>query len=768
MKRNCAIILALALCLSLSAPAFAAEISPVSPPISAPVERHTDRLWQYVSDDVLEDVYQDLTQRLRQEYGDLYTLEHFTYEVETVRENEDSIDADLILTADMTLTRKPSAMPHIRALTAQAETLPDPEQKTLARQEVRRMTEDLEREYYQKPDPSAFLYTARFSKADPEAEAQLFYRDGAAEGPVTLTPVPTASSRPVPSVGTLQTAAAAYLHTLTRPQEAEVSRPVYNRLLARNYAREHATDVPEFSKANGQGSDCANFVSKTLHAGGFPYDRPGRWHPSTDGTIATCGVNWMRTGYYQNGGVVPYMTEKNYFYYQPQKNLVQVGAIMYWNRTSHVALVTYSDGVTLKYSQHSNRPLAESAAVNVVHRTEDASFYMPNPETVTIQGEETAYPAVLTIRGTLPTLRYESTSENSYDLSKLPVTAVDQYGDPVTLDPSLYRWSLSEGTAAVVEGNRITGHTEGEDVLTLSYPTGQAAESGIPAYITSAPIPVKVHKQPVLKSLTVSGPETFTLWQGESAVLADHFTVTGADQYGEPMAADPVWHSSDPAIFSVENGVLTAHQNKGTADLYAVQVNPQGETIVSNTIALSIELPFVDVDDTAYYMDAVHWAVSNGITTGTTPTKFAPEAVCTRGQAVTFLWRAAGCPTPQEDAMPLQDVAPAEYCYVPVQWALERGITTGMTSSRFGPNETCTRAQIAAFLWRAAGAPVTETENPFIDVSEQGYYKDAVLWAVSKGITTGTTPTKFAPDAGCTRAQIVTFLYRNGYNPSVS
>jgi len=127
----------------------------------------------------------------------------------------------------------------------------------------------------------------------------------------------------------------------------------YDRIAARDYALAHAFDVPEFSAANGMGSDCANFVSKALIAGGIPVDRTGKWYPSPSyGNYA--GENWMRTGYYNNGGVVPYMLNKGYFSRQYDINKVYAGCILYRTDTSHVALVTYGDGTTVKYTEHSN------------------------------------------------------------------------------------------------------------------------------------------------------------------------------------------------------------------------------------------------------------------------------------------------------------------------------------------------------------------------------------------------------------------------------
>ena len=169
---------------------------------------------------------------------------------------------------------------------------------------------------------------------------------------------------------------------------------------------------------------------------------------------------------------------------------------------------------------------------------------------------------------------------------------------------------------------------------------------------------------------------------------------------------------------------------------------------------------FVDVATGSYYEDAVDWAVENGITQGTDDTHFSPDGICTRAQAVTFLWRAAGSPEPETRAMPFTDVPVGSYYYDAVLWAVENGITKGTSDTTFSPNMTCTRAQIVAFLWRSEKSPAAGTANPFADVKSTAYYADAVLWAVKENITKGTTNTTFSPDADCTRAQIVTFLWR--------
>ena len=169
---------------------------------------------------------------------------------------------------------------------------------------------------------------------------------------------------------------------------------------------------------------------------------------------------------------------------------------------------------------------------------------------------------------------------------------------------------------------------------------------------------------------------------------------------------------------------------------------------------------FVDVATGSYYEDAVDWAVENGITKGTDDTHFSPDGICTRAQAATFLWRTAGSPKPETRTMPFTDVPAGSYYYDAVLWAVENGITKGTSNTTFSPNMTCTRAQIVTFLWRSEKSPAAGTANLFADVKSTAYYADAVLWAVKEDITKGTTNTTFSPDADCTRAQIVTFLWR--------
>ena len=168
---------------------------------------------------------------------------------------------------------------------------------------------------------------------------------------------------------------------------------------------------------------------------------------------------------------------------------------------------------------------------------------------------------------------------------------------------------------------------------------------------------------------------------------------------------------------------------------------------------------FYDVPNNAYYFGAVKWAVENGITGGVGSNLFAPNDDCTRAQIVTFLWRTAGSPEPKSMST-FADVPADAYYAKAVAWAVENGITTGTGNGLFSPDAACTRAQAVTFLWRAAGSPEPRSVGTFADVPADAYYAKAVAWAVENGITTGTGSDKFSPDDTCTRAQIVTFLFR--------
>ena len=211
---------------------------------------------------------------------------------------------------------------------------------------------------------------------------------------------------------------------------------------------------------------------------------------------------------------------------------------------------------------------------------------------------------------------------------------------------------------------------------------------------------------------------------------------------GNPESTDPVREMNVSGITPLENAAQYKYLYVVTDDHY-------------------MPTPFDDVPSGKFYVDPVLWAVENGITNGVDNLHFAPDQTCNRAQTVTFLWRANGSPEPTVTETPFTDINEKSYYYKAVLWAVENGITNGMTPTTFEPDRTVTRGQVVTFLWRNAGEPATECwENDFTDVHNNSFFSVPVQWAVEKGITTGMTPTTFVPDNGCTRGQIVTFLCR--------
>ena len=359
------------------------------------------------------------------------------------------------------------------------------------------------------------------------------------------------------------------------------------------------------------------------------------------------------------------------------------------------------------------------------------------------------------------------------------------------------KWELDGTFPAVVLLVTCNGSHENQ-TCTVTF----NGNGGVPSVIRMATIDQKL---PELPTATHSGRYSFDGWYTEknggtkitTATLFDkdttvyaHWTYTGSTG-GGGVTTYPI------TVKSAKNGDVTAsHKSaaKGTTitltvdpdkgyvldtltvldgkdkDLKLTEKNgkftftmPASKVTVAATFKASAPTgknPFIDVPAGSYYEDAVIWAVDKGITTGTSATTFNPNGICTRAQAVTFLWRAAGSPAAKSAVMPFTDVKAGSYYYDAVLWAVEQGITKGTSDTMFSPDATCTRAQIVTFLWRSQKSPAAGMANPFADVAADTYYIDAVLWAVKHNITVGTTVSIFSPDEECTRGQIVTFLYR--------
>ena len=359
------------------------------------------------------------------------------------------------------------------------------------------------------------------------------------------------------------------------------------------------------------------------------------------------------------------------------------------------------------------------------------------------------------------------------------------------------KWELDGNFPAVVLLVTCNGSHENQ-TCTVTF----NGNGGVPSVIRMTTIDQKL---PELPTATHSGRYSFDGWYTEknggtkitTATLFDkdttvyaHWTYTGSTG-GGGVTTYPI------TVKSAKNGDVTANHKsaaKGTTitltvdpdkgyvldtltvldgkdkDLKLTEKNgkftftmPASKVTVAATFKASTPTgknPFIDVPAGSYYEDAVIWAVDKGITTGTSATTFNPNGICTRAQAVTFLWRAAGSPAAKSAVMPFTDVKAGSYYYDAVLWAVEQGITKGTSDTMFSPDATCTRAQIVTFLWRSQKSPAAGMANPFADVAADTYYIDAVLWAVKHNITVGTTFSIFSPDEECTRAQIVTFLYR--------
>lgn len=322
---------------------------------------------------------------------------------------------------------------------------------------------------------------------------------------------------------------------------------------------------------------------------------------------------------------------------------------------------------------------------------------------------------------------------------KLPTTTVKTISKSASSGLVI---KLSTGTAAfdaaavdniskTAIGNDIALNMETVDAKTLS-----AAQRSAIGNLGDAVI---------LKTTLTSGGKTISDFGSGSVTITIPYEKKDAD--------------STVLVYYLDNeGKLT--KVNCTYDEKTKTITFTGNHFYAYVIAEVNALPFTDVAEDAYYTDAVRWAYLNKVTAGTSATTFSPNAPTTRAQVVTFLWRAAGCPEPTGDASRFVDVKAGSYYEKAVAWAIEQGITNGVAETEFGPDIVCTRCQIVTFLARFAGVADTDTESVFSDVKTTDYFAAAVKWAKDNKVTDGTSATTFSPYADCTRAQVVTFLYR--------
>ena len=353
------------------------------------------------------------------------------------------------------------------------------------------------------------------------------------------------------------------------------------------------------------------------------------------------------------------------------------------------------------------------------------------------------------------------------DLSAVKVTTLDQFGTAFTAEelaayPASVRWTLEKNdTHAVISGNTLSfGDQEGTMTLicaAVNADTSVIAEKKISIRITDSTSgggssgggggSVSIPDTKIPTGIYEHGTVTVS---PESASKGDTVTITATPDKGYTLESLTVLDKDGKALALTDKG-----GGRYTFVMPAGKITVKAVFMDDNTM-LNF---FTDVHAEDYYYDAVLWAAQEGVTGGTSDTLFAPNAGCTRAQAVTFLWRAAGSPEPKTLSS-FADVPADAYYAKAVAWAVENGVAKGVSETLFAPDTSCTRAQIVTFLWRAQQSPASVGENPFADVSAAAYYYNAVLWAVENDVAKGVSETAFAPNDNCTRAQIVTMIYR--------
>ncbi|MCF2665327.1 S-layer homology domain-containing protein [Oscillibacter valericigenes] len=462
---------------------------------------------------------------------------------------------------------------------------------------------------------------------------------------------------------------------------------------------------------------------------------------------------------------------------------------------------TIDSGKTLLIPESAALTIADITAVN------SGSVYVDGALTGTVSGDGGVY-YPLTVNG--------GTATGTLNLEQHDGKTYAKAGSEITLTPDtptgykLTQWSsvpvvtISENNTFTMPSAALTVTAQFSKIYYITYELNGGTINGdydaSYTYGQSVTLPTNVTK----------AGYTFAGWYDNETVTGDPVTEVSADDTGDKTFwAKWTKNSSGGGVStyaitleSAKNGTVTMMPktaSKGTTVTLTVKPD-KGYTLETLTVTdrngneieltakgdgkFTFKMPgskvavkatfmednsmlnfFVDVPASAYYYDAVLWAAENGITGGVDDTHFAPNAPCTRAQIVTFLWRAAGCPEP-ESLTSLSDVPDDAYYAKAVAWAVEQGITTGTGNGTFSPNATCTRAQAMAFIYRSEQARGGGMQgawmflNPFDDVNLESYYGEAVMWAVANGVTDGTTATTFSPNANCTRAQIVTFLFR--------
>ena len=356
----------------------------------------------------------------------------------------------------------------------------------------------------------------------------------------------------------------------------------------------------------------------------------------------------------------------------------------------------------------------------------------------------------------------------SHTASKKVTLGSQSYAYTLYLQPTVYEVKAGHTLALVIyahEPGMTSYYSYDKDWNLVVNPNFQNYQITVDNTSVSASIPVATDA-----GVSETCPDsTFTVSasaQGSGSVKSSASSATVMKGASVTFTAQPEsGYRLDHWVVNGENAgsaatlTLTVDANTTVIAVFT-QIPSSGGSTGGSTTEPADETPFTDVSADSPYADAILWAAKNGVTQGKTATTFGPSDPCTRGQIVTFLWRAAGSPAAKGTATVPADVAPGSYCYDAVAWALENGITKGTTATTFSPEDPCTRGQAVTFLFRAQGGSASGAATAFTDVAAGSYCADAVAWAVESGVTKGTTATTFSPEDPCTRGQIVTFLFR--------
>lgn len=462
----------------------------------------------------------------------------------------------------------------------------------------------------------------------------------------------------------------------------------------------------------------------------------------------------------------------------------------------------YFEGIDFKVNNCTLRGIKIYNCANVggsytiTDSTLDGTGEAANAYAIHLQGNETA-PLTINISGNTISgydrgINIDQKTANA-TISRNMISVKDTNRSCIQLT-QLATTTVSGNTLNLTGGNALTFHSQLAESSKINFTGNTVNGTGYLIYDdTENPIELTYSSNTVASTVDT----TKGIYNGNTKELTKDVdaVINPAPSYSGGSSSDPTYSVSTPS--KTENGTVTVSPKSASkGDTVTITVDPdEGYELDELTVTdangneisvrsrgnnqytftmprsrVTIEatfveieeepdLFFVDVPTSAYYYDAVYWAAENGVTYGTSATTFSPDVIVSRAQMVTFLWRAHGSPEPRSSVNPFTDVSSSAYYYDAVLWAVENGVTNGTSATTFSPDATVTRAQAVTFQWRAAGSPAV-SGGSFADVADSAYYAGAVSWAVANGVTNGTGGSNFSPDVGVSRAQAVTFLWR--------